>query len=137
MEAVWPVTTIEGSQFTHNGVYWRHLEFTNCKSQNVIYALVCTCPKIYVGKTNQQVNQRITQHRSRIKKKVVTAPVVQHFVEKGHTERDFKWTVLHMVDTSKNVGDIECRLLKKEAYLILKYNAMTAGLNEMTELSRT
>lgn len=42
----------------------------------------CPCQKIYIGKTNQEVKQRIVQHRSRIKTKVVTALMVSHFVGK-------------------------------------------------------
>ncbi|XP_069616227.1 uncharacterized protein [Ranitomeya imitator] len=40
--------------------------FFNCKSRNLVYALVCPCPKIYVGQTTQELRRRIQQHFSNI-----------------------------------------------------------------------
>lgn len=94
-------STIEGTEFVHQKIKWKHLQFTNCKNRNVVYAVTCPCNKIYIGKTNQQVNQRITQHRSRIKNKVLTAPMVEHFVAAAHTERECRWTVLVALNTQK------------------------------------
>lgn len=45
-------STVEGTLFTDGQRHWRHNDFTNCKSQNV-YADVCPCKKIYIGKTTQ------------------------------------------------------------------------------------
>ncbi|XP_077155597.1 uncharacterized protein LOC143818042 [Ranitomeya variabilis] len=40
--------------------------FFNCRTQNVVYALVCGCNKVYVGQTTQQLRRRIQQHISNI-----------------------------------------------------------------------
>lgn len=128
-------TTIEGSDFAHNEVKCKHLDFTNCKSKNTIYAIVCPCKKLYIGKTTQQVNTCITQHRSRIKKKVQNAPMVEHYSEKGHVESDMRWTVLATIKPTRTM-DVDKPLLKKEAYLILKFHSAETGLKNMTKISR-
>lgn len=128
--------TIEGQEFTHDHIKWTHCEFTNCKTRNIVYAIKCPCPKLYIGKTTQQANQRIVQHRSRIKNKVLTAPMVQHFVNHNHSEKEFEWTVLSCVKPPPRGGNMENMLAKKEAYLILKFHCTTNGLNDLTELNQ-
>lgn len=129
-------TTIEGIEFTHNTFTHKHREFTNCKSRNLIYGIVCPCQKLYIGKTTQQVNTRITQHRSRLKRRVQNAPMVEHFLEKGHGDTEFRWTVLEVVKPIKPQMDVDRVLLRKEAYLILKFKTIETGLNSMSELTR-
>lgn len=129
-------TTIEGSEFVHGRTTHKHHEFTNCKSRNVVYGIVCPCQKLYIGKTTQQINARITQHRSRLKKKVQNAPMVEHFIEKGHGDTEFKWTVLELVKPTHTQMNVDRILLRKEAYLILKFRSVETGLNSMTELTR-
>ncbi|XP_071984186.1 uncharacterized protein [Engystomops pustulosus] len=41
-------------------------EFINCKSRNVVYALICPCQKLYVGQTTQELRKRVQQHLSSI-----------------------------------------------------------------------
>ncbi|KAM4038357.1 LOW QUALITY PROTEIN: uncharacterized protein ACNLHF_016667 [Anomaloglossus baeobatrachus] len=41
-------------------------DYINCQSKNVVYALVCPCPLIYVGQTTQELRKRIQQHLSNI-----------------------------------------------------------------------
>lgn len=130
-------TTVEGTEFTHNKIKWKHLDFTNCKTKNTVYGIICSCQKLYIGKTTQQINVRITQHRSRIKRQVPNAPMVEHFTSNAHNETYFKWTVLAVVKPGKNSMDINAALLKKEAYLILKFNTVSTGFNNMSEINST
>lgn len=130
-------TTVEGTEFVHNKIKWSHLEFTNCKTQNTVYGIICSCQKLYIGKTTQQINVRITQHRSRIKRKVQNAPMVEHFSSSAHEDTNFKWTVLAVIKPGTNQIDINAALLKKEAYLILKFNTVSTGLNNMSEINST
>lgn len=59
-------------------------EFINCKTMGVIYIAQCTCPKIYVGKTRQQLRRRIGKHISTINTNTDT-PLSRHirFVHRG------------------------------------------------------
>lgn len=70
---------------------------------------------------------------SKIKHKIMDAPMVEHFVEQGHSEFDFKFCVIskfikpmyHQVDVIKS-------LLR---YWIAKLNTvMPVGLNQSLEL---
>lgn len=129
-------STLEGTEFIHKQERWKQIEFSTCKTRNVVYAIVCPCQLVYIGKTFQEIRQRISQHRSRIKNKVPIAPLVMHFQEKGHTEKDFYWTVLNAIKLDDRGGDPEGTLLQSEAYLIMKFNSATSGLNEMSETNR-
>ncbi|XP_069605723.1 uncharacterized protein [Ranitomeya imitator] len=40
--------------------------YINCKTSNVIYAIICTCPRVYVGQTTQELRRRIQGHFSTI-----------------------------------------------------------------------
>lgn len=62
--------------------------------------------------------------------------MVEHFVEKLHVENDFRWTVLAVIKPTQKPMDIDRLLLRKEAYLILKFHSAETGLNNMTKLSR-
>ncbi|CAJ0959959.1 unnamed protein product, partial [Ranitomeya imitator] len=42
--------------------------YSNCRSRNVTYLLICPCPGIYVGQTSQEVRRSIQQHISNIGK---------------------------------------------------------------------
>lgn len=38
--------------------------FVNCKSRNVVYALICPCQKVYVDQASQELKKRIQKHLS-------------------------------------------------------------------------
>ncbi|KAM4044842.1 uncharacterized protein ACNLHF_008723 [Anomaloglossus baeobatrachus] len=40
--------------------------YSNCRSRNVVYLLICECPKLYVGQTTQELRRRIQHHFSDI-----------------------------------------------------------------------
>ncbi|XP_073427192.1 uncharacterized protein [Dendrobates tinctorius] len=40
--------------------------YFNCRSRNMVYALVCGCKKFYVGQTTQELRRRTQQHLSNI-----------------------------------------------------------------------
>ncbi|XP_069618482.1 uncharacterized protein [Ranitomeya imitator] len=40
--------------------------YFNCRSRNLVYALICGCDKIYVGQTTQELRRRAQQHLSNI-----------------------------------------------------------------------
>lgn len=77
----------------------------------------------YIGKTNQEIRQQVSQHRSRIRTPVLMAPLVGHYLEFKHSQSELKWTVLWFVKPCSRGGDVERILLQKEAHLILKFNS--------------
>lgn len=42
----------------------------NCSSSNVIYCLICSCGKEYIGLTTTSLRKRVTVHKQQIKRKV-------------------------------------------------------------------
>ncbi|KAM4031888.1 elongation factor 1-alpha, somatic form-like [Anomaloglossus baeobatrachus] len=63
--------------------------YINCKTRNVIYALICPCNKLYVGQTSQELRKRAQKHLSTInlaaadqKKGNPITPVAAHFLER-------------------------------------------------------
>ncbi|XP_078510443.1 uncharacterized protein LOC144770079 [Lissotriton helveticus] len=125
---------IEGSLFKHNGIFWKHESFSNCKSKFVVYGITCPCHLLYIGKTNQEIRQRISQHKSRIKKKVENAPLVLHWTRMQHVVSDLKWTVISKVEKNPRGGDQNLALSKREAFLIVKFDTSVSGLNELSEI---
>lgn len=127
-------STLEGELFTHNDINWKHELFSNCKSKNVIYGILCPCEKLYIGKTNQEIHHRISQHKSRIRKNVQTASLVNHWHTYAHLEKDLLWTVNSRVEYDKRGGYLDAKLIKREAMLIIKFNTAIDGLNELSEI---
>ncbi len=58
--------------------------FITCSTENIIYLLRCPCDKIYIGKITCMLKQRISEHKSSIRRKDVNYPVAQHFNEASH-----------------------------------------------------
>ncbi|KAM4026021.1 uncharacterized protein ACNLHF_003977 isoform 2-T2 [Anomaloglossus baeobatrachus] len=40
--------------------------YYNCRTRNAVYVLICSCPKLYVGETTQEIRRRVQQHFSSI-----------------------------------------------------------------------
>lgn len=38
----------------------------NCRSRHVVYGFLCSCPKIYLGQTGQELRKRVQQHLASI-----------------------------------------------------------------------
>jgi hypothetical protein len=51
-----------------------------------VYSISCNdCDKVYIGRTNRQIKQRMAEHKNDTKnRKTLSAPSV-HFMETGHT----------------------------------------------------
>ena len=54
---------------------------TTRSTKAVIYLITCPCGKNDVGKTKRELKVRISEHRSTIRCKNFTYPVVVHFME--------------------------------------------------------
>ena len=58
---------ITGDSITfNNGKQWQIKSAMNCKSRNIIYAIICTkCNNLYVGQT-ENLRKRVTLHKEQI-----------------------------------------------------------------------
>ena len=55
----------EGKEVKINGVSWKINKQLNCKSYNVVYAIIWkkdNCKKAYIGETKQMLKSRLTEH---------------------------------------------------------------------------
>lgn len=113
--------------------------YTNCCSRSVIYGILCTCPKIYVEQTGQELRKRILQHLPNIalakrdsqKGKKLTS-IAQHFLQVHNScTRGLKIIGLTKIWPSVRGGNITKRLLQIEAKWIHNLDCLTPkGLNE-------
>ena len=110
-----------------------------CSDKYVIYLIGCnSCPAIYVGKTETDLNTRFTTHRTRIRDKAQGA-IYEHFNLPDHNGLDDVWiqgidkVVTHdengQAKLTKKESDAE--LAKKESYWIWRLGSHCTeyGLN--------
>ncbi|XP_064461600.1 uncharacterized protein LOC135371542 [Ornithodoros turicata] len=96
-----------------------------CTSSNVIYCIECgDCSMQYIGETGQQMNNRLTGHRTDTSNKLPKA-VAEHFNVPGHNFDNIK---LYILETGfRSTRDRRDR----ESYLIYKFNALhPSGINK-------
>ncbi|XP_077137278.1 uncharacterized protein LOC143799794 [Ranitomeya variabilis] len=113
--------------------------YFNCKSRNLVYALICPCRKVYVGQTTQELRKRIQQHFSNIsmakadkaKGKTLTS-VATHYLDEHNSQLvDTKILGLEGVQTNIRGGNVTLELLRRESRWIFDLNCLTPfGLNE-------
>lgn len=111
--------------------------FSSCSPRMCVYLVVCKCEMRYVGSTRRRLKVRIMEHKSRIRNTVLDAPMVQHFLDAGHSPEDFKFAVLEMVtSTPDKGGDIHKKLVQRESFWIFKLKTMYPyGLNSHMDLT--
>ena len=107
------------------------LNYSNCRTKNVIYLCKCSCPKWYVGKTTRQIRTRILEHKSRIRNNVMEAPMTKHLIDAGHSEEDLQFLVIKVLKRMPfHHQNIEQMLLKEENYFIHRLQTLTPeGMN--------
>ncbi|XP_069615962.1 uncharacterized protein [Ranitomeya imitator] len=113
--------------------------YFNCKTRNLIYALICPCPKTYVGQTTQVLKKRIQQHFSSIttaKKDLergkTLSSVASHYLSVHNSQhRGTRIMGLELVQSDIRGGDITLELLRRESKWIFNLNCKAPfGLNE-------
>lgn len=67
---------------------------TNCRSKNIIHLILCPCGEGYIGETGREFRVRYTEHRSAVRTRKLTSPMVQHCVTHAHSENDLRWLIL-------------------------------------------
>ncbi|XP_069476323.1 uncharacterized protein [Ambystoma mexicanum] len=111
---------------------WIQKTLTNCNSSNVIYMITCPCDKRYIGMTTRPIKIRLAEHRSCIRTKKITAPMVEHFLAAKHTSADFTWTIIEKVSIPTRGGNLQNLLFKREQLWIFRLKTDKDGLNEAT-----
>ncbi|XP_060128613.1 uncharacterized protein LOC132591893 [Zootoca vivipara] len=121
-----------------------HMQFTfkinsmtTCNSKNVVYCIRCPCNKLYIGSTTRALKVRIGEHRSRIRNKVMEAPLTPHFLQMKHSDSDLMFFGLWQYTPKKyHKQDILKILRQQETKLIFMFKTLQPdGLNSDLDLS--
>lgn len=95
---------IEGSSYTFKNGFTFNVHFDmNCKSKNVIYALICeSCSEFYIGQTGCELRQRVTVHRQQTKDDNLRFLYVNQHI---HTcaRNNFKVIPIYQMNTPCNI----------------------------------
>ena len=105
----------------------------SCSTTNVIYLISCAkCDQQYVGETKRKVSERLSGHRSSIKKQA-NAFIARHFNLPGHTMDDIKIQPIEHITQrpGETEQDITIRRLDREWFWMLELRTMYPyGLND-------
>ncbi|CAJ0968772.1 unnamed protein product [Ranitomeya imitator] len=113
--------------------------YINCKSRDVIYALICPCKMLYVGQTSQELRKRVQKHISTIhlaasdsRKGKARTPVSEHFlVHHGGSSANLQVVGLQKIAHNERGGDKRRILLQIESSRIFQLQTVAPlGLNE-------
>ena len=67
-------------------VKWKLNKPLNCNAKNVIYMIECSkCHSKYIGETERELKDRISDHKTYIRSKKLNQPVGEHFNLPGHS----------------------------------------------------
>ncbi|CAJ0929938.1 unnamed protein product [Ranitomeya imitator] len=127
--------------FVHPTLLSRHplRAYINCRSRDVIYALICPCRMVYVGQTTQELRKRAQKHLSTVhlaasdlRKDRVLTPVAEHFLAKhGGSSANLQVVGLQKLTPNERGGDKRKLLLQIESRWIFKLQTVApSGLNE-------
>ncbi|OCT61096.1 hypothetical protein XELAEV_18047124mg [Xenopus laevis] len=88
-----------GNSFTHphTGKNISINKYYTCESRYVVYLNKCPSGLAYVGETTQNVKERIKQHKSNIRCKLLHLPIPAHFHEMKHTVSQLRYQVIDNV----------------------------------------
>ncbi|XP_048344203.1 uncharacterized protein LOC125428333 [Sphaerodactylus townsendi] len=115
----------------HDNRFWKMSHFSTCNAKQCVYLIICPCKLSYVGMTTRFLKQRLYEHMSALRTKKEEAPLTKHFLEKQHTERDFKFMVLFLYRGNvEDVNTVKRVLLRQEAWWIHLLNSCQTGLNK-------
>ena len=98
-----------------------------CQTTNIIYLLECaTCDLQYIGQTKRQLNKRMNNHRSDVKKKP-SVSLAKHLRLEGH-QNDFDELKVTIIEHDLNWNNE--RRYEREQFWIRELNTLTPnGIN--------
>ncbi|XP_056384003.1 uncharacterized protein LOC130277374 isoform X1 [Hyla sarda] len=107
-----------------------------CRTQWVVYAMICSCGRFYIGSTKRTLNTRFREHVYSVKTKKGAPCFIEHMnsEHKGICD-NLLFQGLEVVRSKEN-SDKRKLLLQTEAKWIIKLNAAgNLGLNERVDYS--
>lgn len=115
----------------HTGKQFPIKNVITCSSTHVIYMLRCPCGLSYVGKTTRKLKQRISEHKSTIRRNDRDYPVAIHFNDRKHDISSLRFYGIEQVRMPPRGGDRDLLLKRREAFWIFTLNTLAPkGLND-------
>ncbi|OCT83342.1 hypothetical protein XELAEV_18025881mg [Xenopus laevis] len=114
----------------HSGKKYSIKIYYPCESTYVIYLLKCPCGLLYVCETTQKICDRISKHKSTIRREMLALPVPAHFHTASHSVSQLKFQVIDSVEEPRRGGNRLMMLKKLEMLWIHKLDTIWhRGLN--------
>ena len=90
-----------------------------------------------MGQTSRPLRTRIIEHKSRIRNKILEAPLIAHFIQHGHSAESLTFFAIEVINNrALHYSNINDSLLKKEAIWIHKLQSLApTGLNDRIDYS--
>ena len=117
---------IEAKRIKINGISWFINKKVNCKSYNLVYAIICkkeNCKLAYIGETKRMLRYSLDDHCGYVNNQLDTA-TGSHFSQPGHCLADLRVIVLEQI--KKNCDEYR---KEREAYFIRKFDTVHKGMN--------
>ncbi|OCT74145.1 hypothetical protein XELAEV_18033105mg [Xenopus laevis] len=126
-------SVIKGENFyhPHSGKKYAIKQYYTCDSTFVSYLLKCPCGLLYMGETTQKIKDRISKHKSTIRKGLTTLPVPAHFKQAGHSVSQLRFQVIDSAEPPRRGGNRLMLLHKLEMQWIHRLDTVwPRGLNK-------
>lgn len=124
-------TKTKSFQHPHTGKSISIKSIITCASTHVVYLLKCPCGLAYVGKTTRKLKQRISEHKSSIRRNDRDYPVAVHFNDAQHDVCTLRFCGIEQVPPPPRGGDHDKILKQREAFWIHTLQTLAPkGLND-------
>ena len=118
--------TKETKSIKLNVINWKINRNVNCKSFNIIYAIICNkdnCKKTYIGETRRYLKSRLDDHCGYVNNQIDNT-TGSHYNQLGQSLANLQILILEQVQKRSNAYRKE-----REEYFIRKFNTVHSGLN--------
>ena len=100
----------------------------NCKTKNLVYCITCKkCPNQYIGETDRSLQDRFSEHRGYVTRKIMHKATGEHYNLPGHKMADMEVTILEKIYNT----DPQFRKAREKMW-IERFNTKYKGLNRKT-----
>ena len=118
-------------QYPHSGKSIQIRNVITCASTHVVYLLHCACGLAYVGKATRKLKQRISEHKSSIRRNDREYLGAVHFNDAKHDVSILRFCGIEQVPPSPRGGDHGKILKQREAFWIESLQTLgPKGLND-------
>ena len=98
----------------------------NCKTKNLVYCIDCKkCKNQYIGETDRSLQERFSEHRGYVSRKIMNKATGEHFNLPGHKMADMEVSILEKIHNKDN----QYRKARERMW-IERFNTKYKGLNK-------